>query len=85
MPVASERPARDDGGEETAMTRETEYRPDPEPDLVREARRRAELPADQWEKVTSVAELTQDAREALREQTSTTRGGRIGRPIAPRA
>jgi|OM-RGC.v1.034261486 hypothetical protein len=47
------------------MTRETEDRPDPEPNLVRKARRRAELPANQWEEVTSVAELTRDAREAL--------------------
>lgn len=60
------------------MTEETEDRPDPEPDLVREARRRAELPADQWEEVTSVAELTRGARDALRERGATKRGERSG-------
>lgn len=78
MPVASDRLARDDGGEENAVTEEAEYRPDPEPDLVREARRRAELSSDQWEEVPSVAELTRDAREALREQRTPPTGERGG-------
>jgi hypothetical protein len=60
------------------VTEEAEDRPDPEPDLVREARRRAELPADQWEEAPSVAELTRNAREALRERGAARRGERSG-------
>lgn len=66
------------------MTRETEDRPDPEPDLVQQARRRAELPSDQWEEVTSVAELTRDAREALGDgDPSPTADGRSPDRCAP--
>lgn len=58
------------------MIRETEEHPDPEPDLVREARRRADLPAHQWEEVRSIEELTRDVREALREQATAPPGER---------
>jgi hypothetical protein len=56
------------------MTRETEH----DPDLIAEIRRRAALPADRWEPVASVRDLTREARDALRahrDGSSTERAG----------
>ena len=56
------------------MTRETEH----DPDLIAEVRRRAALPADRWEPVASVEDLTREARDALRAQGDGLSSGRAG-------
>lgn len=58
------------------MTRETEDRSGH--DLIAEVLRRAGHPADRWEAVASVEDLTRDARDLLRAQGDGSSPSRAG-------